>query len=80
MDEDSVIDFEENATFDYIDPCNGLPGVSKLWQNTYGGILETDYNAYGPTITMAVSESIPEPVTLGLLLLGGLALLSRRRK
>ena len=30
-------------------------------------------------IDIVVSESIPEPVTLGLLLLGGLSLLRRRR-
>ncbi len=76
---DFIIQQAEGATFDYIDPCNGAVAVSGLWQTAYGGILETDYNMYGPTITMAVSESIPEPYTLGLLLIGGLALLRRRR-
>jgi len=74
---DGVIDFAEGATFDYIDPCNGGVGVSGIWQNYYGSILETDYTS-GATITMAVSESIPEPATLLLLGLGGLLL--RRRK
>jgi hypothetical protein len=76
---DSIIQRAEGATFDYIDPCNGGVRVSALWQNTYGGILETDYNAYGPTITMAVSESIPEPATLLLLGLGGLLLRKRKK-
>jgi hypothetical protein len=78
VDEDSVIDSEEAATFDYIDPWTGVPGVSKLWQNAYGSILETDYKASTiTTITMAVSE-IPEPCTILLLGLGGL-LLRRKR-
>ena len=64
LNEDGVIDFGENATFDYINPWTGLPGISGIWQNTYGSILETDY-ALNATITMAVSESpIPEPTTI----------------
>lgn len=79
VDGDSVVDFEEGATFDYIDPCTGAPGISGIWQSTYGSILETNYNAYGPILTMAVSESVPEPATVVLLSLGGLALLRRHK-
>lgn len=80
VDNDSVIDFEENATFDYINPWTGGVGVSGLWQNYYGSVLETDYTS-GATITMAVSESpIPEPLTICLLGLGAFGLVSRKRK
>jgi hypothetical protein len=79
MNEDGIIDFNENATFDYIDPCTGQKGVSNFWQNGFDGILETNYNDWAPTITMAVSESIPEPATLLLLGFGGVSLLIRKR-
>lgn len=59
----------ENATFDFIDPCTGSAGVSKLWQSYSGSILETDYCS-GANITMAVTESIPEPATLMILAAG----------
>ena len=74
-----VIDFDEDGWFDYIDPGTGKRGQSKLWQSSDGGILETDYNAFNPNITMVVSESIPEPATLLLFGIGGL-LIGRRRK
>jgi hypothetical protein len=77
-DNDNVMDFEEGATFDYIDSCTGAPGVSGIWQSYYGSILETDYTS-GATITMSVSESIPEPATMALLGLGSLVLLRKRR-
>lgn len=79
VDEDGIVDFEENATFDYIDPCTGAKGISNLWQNAFGGILETNYNVNGPTITMAVSESpVPEPATIVLLAIGGFVLCRRK--
>lgn len=73
-DEDGFIDQTETAWIDYIDPWGGIPGQSNVWES--GGMLETDYglSAY---ITMALSESIPEPATLALL---GLALVMLARR
>lgn len=74
-----VVDFGEGAWIDFTDPATGLYNTAGIWQSGMGTILETDY-ASGATITMAVSESpIPEPVTMSLLALGGLALLRKRR-
>ena len=75
INEDGIIDYGEGATIDYIDPATGAKGYSRIWQS--GAILETDY-APGANITMAVTESIPEPATL-LLLTVGVCMLRKKK-
>ncbi len=83
-DNDGIIDFGENASMDYIDPCTGAWGQSQIWT---GGSesdkdIETDYNTSSTTwISMAVAESpVPEPSTLIMLLLAGMCGLTLRRR
>jgi len=75
-----VIDPAENATIDYIDPATGAVGVSGIWQFAPGGVLDVAYGGNQCQVTMIMSESVPEPATAVLLLVGGLMLLCRRRK
>jgi hypothetical protein len=76
-DRDGMIDLEEKATIDFIDPGTGQKTYTSIWQEALDGYLKTGYNGWQPIITMAVSESIPEPVTLLLLGLGGLMIRKR---
>lgn len=46
---------------------------------TTGGDLDGQVNAGGPYDAFVAKFVVPEPATLGLLLLGGLAMLRRRR-
>jgi len=84
LDMDGVIDMNEAATIDFIDPGTGAVNNASIWQSYLGGAIETGY--FGTTaswISMAVSESpIPEPATMTLLALGlgAAALLKRRMK
>jgi len=82
-----TIDFGELAHLDFTDPWDGQHYVGTLTMN--GGSLELSYvggaagaGAWG-LIDAAIAESpIPEPSTLGLLVIGGLAgfrLLQRKR-
>jgi MYXO-CTERM domain-containing protein len=60
-------------------------GVSVAGQNAFGYVLVTDSPAIGLRITasghdaMSISTPVPEPTSMTLLVLGGLALLRRRR-
>ena len=73
----------ENAVLHYIDPCTGLAGASPIGgQNVVGDPVRVSYGNFPMAeLVMTVSESpIPEPVTLSLLVLGGLGMLLRRKK
>jgi hypothetical protein len=71
----ATIDRSE-CTIDYIDPWVGAWGNCKLWEQ--GGRMYTDYA--GESWIGAVITEIPEPATVLLLGLGGLALLRMRRQ
>ena len=82
VDNDLTIEEGEKAWIDFIDPWTGAYGTASIWQDAYGGSIETDYEA-GSYISMAVSESpIPEPLTLLAVgsALAGLAGYIRRRR
>jgi len=81
IDGDGMIDFNENAMIDFIDPGTGAVNNTSIWQSYLGGSIETSYFATEASwISMAVSESpIPEPATMTLLALGLGAMLLRRR-
>jgi hypothetical protein len=70
-DIDQIIDQGE-ATIDYIDPATGAWGESPIWHS--GGSLVGTYANSSFEITMAVKESIPEPMTVAILGLGALFL------
>ena len=73
----------ENAVLHYIDPVTGMPGASPIGgQNVAGDPLRVSYGNFPMAeLVMTVSESpIPEPMTISLLVLGGLAMLMRRKK
>jgi hypothetical protein len=84
LDGDGIIepDDGETATIKYIDPCNGLPGQSAIWNVAVDSQYElmTDYES-GAYVWMAVSESIPEPMTIAMvgMALVGLAGVVRKR-
>jgi len=76
--------FSESYTrraYECADPNNLGLGQSPSWYDTFvpgvGMVKEVDYWNDDPPMTM---ELTPEPATLSLLALGGLALLRRRRK
>ena len=48
--------------------------------NTTGGVLSFTGNSLDATFTAVVNSSVPEPGSLGLMLAGGIAILSLRRK
>jgi len=78
-DFDGILE-EGEAKIDYIDPDDGLRHECNVWLD--GGRLRTDYWEVGAWIEAAVSESVPEPAILSLLVVGGLCLLAaawRRR-
>ncbi len=69
------------ATIDFIDPATGAwVAASPIWQNNLNGTLFVNYSLGHPQVElqMAMEES-PEPATLSMLILGGLALMRRRR-
>jgi len=81
---DGIIDNGENAQLDFTDPWDGNHYVGTLTMS--GGSLKLSYvggaagaGAWG-IVNIAVAESVPEPSTLGLLALSGLALLWRRKR
>ena len=67
-DGDGVMDPGEEAVMKYIDPSGGVPGEAGIWNVAVGSDYEimTDYET-GAIITMAVTESIPEPATIALI-------------
>lgn len=84
LDLDGIIDFNEAASIDYIDPWTGAWGQTNIWHAMVGDQwkIETGYNTYAPWISMAVSESpVPEPSALLVLGSGfaGIIGLARRR-
>jgi len=81
VNENGIIEMTEGATIDYIDPQTGAWGVSPLWHSAgAGSSLEVGYgNTGGANINLIVSESIPEPISLTLMVLGIVAMLHRRR-
>jgi len=84
-DTDGMIDFVEGGMIHYIDPVTGAAGASQIWQAGVGTQLIVDYLSIGgdlirTDIIMTVSESVPEPCTMGLLAFSGLVLLRRRRR
>ena len=67
----------------YIDPATGLPGQTSIGgQNNPGDPVRVSYGIFPMAeLFMTVSESpIPEPATMSLLVIGGLAILIRRKK
>lgn len=83
VDEDQIIDSDEGAIIDYIDPATGAWGVSGIWQTSLDGQLYVPYGVYTAQLVMAMKESpVPEPAAVVLLCTGGLCLLGywRRRK
>jgi hypothetical protein len=78
----SIIDKDEKAWIDFIDPDTGAYNTTSIWQSSLGGAIRTSYfNPSRSWITVAVSESpIPEPATITLAILGGGALLALRRR
>jgi len=74
-----VIEFAEGATIDYIDPATGAVGVSPIWQVAPNNPLDVGYGNNQTQVIMIMSESVPEPTTVSLLVLGGLMLARRRR-
>ncbi len=75
----------ENALLHYIDPVTGLPPLAPApigGQNIVGDPIFVSYPLFpNAQLVMTVSESpIPEPTTMTLLGLGGLAALIRRRR
>jgi hypothetical protein len=78
-DGDKTVDANEGATIFYIDPAGNATN-SPISQQVLGGQLFVSYpNFNNASLVMAVSESVPEPATLSLLALGGLAMIRRRR-
>lgn len=84
LDNDGIIDVNETAWVDYIDPWTGAWGKSDISGGS--GFLTIDYSSTEPQeawITMVVSESpVPEPSTLILLGIGllGFAGYGRKKK
>jgi len=83
IDGDGIIDPEEEAVMKYINPVDGLPGESGIWNVEVGSQYEimTDYET-GAYVWMAVSESpIPEPATIAMvgMALVGIAGIVRKR-
>jgi hypothetical protein len=87
VNDDGIIQFGENATIDYIDPATGAwVGNKSIYQmaDGHGGwvpYLTVPYGVFnGATVCMAMKESVPEPGTLALLLVGGIAILYAHRR
>jgi hypothetical protein len=78
LDCDGVIDRNEGAWIDFIDPWTGAYTTTPIWQTAFGSSIYTAY--FGESyIAWGISESMPEPGAA--LLLGlGLALLIRRAR
>jgi hypothetical protein len=71
VNSDGLVQRAEAATIDFIDPMTGLLKEIGFWHDTTGGkrLLFTDF-AKDSRITVAVSESVPEPSTVLLTILG----------
>jgi hypothetical protein len=86
-DMNGIVDPAEAATIGFIDAQTGMFAPHDLFQNTLGGVLRTDYGVGGliggvviaqTRIDSAISESIPEPSTVALLVLGLAGLVARQ--
>jgi hypothetical protein len=77
-DNDLIIDMDENAMMDFVDPDTGMFGMAEIFAN--GDFIGTNYGGGLSNVVVAVSEdSIPEPSTVALVGVGFGATLLRRR-
>jgi probable HAF family extracellular repeat protein/autotransporter-associated beta strand protein len=69
---DGIIEKNEGAVFDIVDPWTGNDDVFHIWQDSLNGPLDTDYHS-DSWISVAMSmEPVLEPGTLVVLMSGGL--------
>ena len=63
----------------WADTYNSTTDLRADW-NDSGDVTDADYTIWADNYGVGTSGAVPEPATLGLLLLGGLALLRRKRR